>query len=297
MDVRIIGAPVDLGQQRRGVDMGPSAIRAAGLNTALKNLGHRVTDGGNIFSPEKETKRALKRSNALYLKEVIQACENLARRVKNAVERDRFPVVLGGDHSIAMGTIAGITQAAGEHGLIWVDAHADFNTPETSPSGNIHGMPLAAVCGRGGELADLGGVNPKVREEKTVLIGIRDVDVREAEAVNGSNVTVFTMRDIDELGMRRVMDEALQVASGGMKRVHVSFDIDAVDPRWAPGSGTLVEGGLNFREAHLLMEMAHDSGKVGSLELVEVNPLLDKQNKTGSLAAGLIASALGKKII
>lgn len=296
MDVRIIGAPVDLGQQRRGVDMGPSAIRAAGLNSALVRLGHKVTDAGNIFSPEKETRRP-KNERALYETEVTQACENLAKKVEGAVARDRLPVVLGGDHSIAMGTVAGLVRARGEHGVIWVDAHADFNTPETSASGNIHGMPLAAICGRGGSLAEIGGVSPKVREEKVVLIGLRDVDALEADAVQDSKITSFTMRDIDELGIGRVMDEAIQVAGGGMERIHVSFDIDAVDPRWAPGSGTLVDGGLSYREAHLIMEKLHDSEKVGGVELVEVNPLLDEHNKTGKLAAGLIASCLGKTIL
>lgn len=296
MDVRIIGAPVDLGQQRRGVDMGPSAIRAAGLNSALVRLGHKVTDAGNIFSPEKETRRP-KNERALYETEVIQACENLAKKVEGAVGRDRLPVVLGGDHSIAMGTVAGLVRARGEHGIIWVDAHADFNTPETSASGNIHGMPLAAICGRGGSLAEIGGISPKVREEKVVLIGLRDVDALEADAVQESKVTSFTMRDIDELGIGKVMDEAIQIAGGGMERIHVSFDIDAVDPRWAPGSGTLVDGGLSYLEAHLIMEKLHDSEKVGGVELVEVNPLLDEHNKTGKLAAGLIASCLGKTIL
>lgn len=296
MEVRIIGAPMDLGQRRRGVDMGPSAIRAAGLNSMLTRLGHKVKDTGNIFIPEKETRRAVD-ERALYVKEIVQACESLAKKVEGVVTKEQFPVVLGGDHSIAVGTVAGSTKARGEHGVVWIDAHADFNTPQTSPSGNVHGMPLAAICGHGGALAELGGINPKVREDRVAVIGVRDVDPKETEAVNDSKLTVFTMRDIDEMGMRRVIDEAIEIASKGVQRIHVSFDIDAVDPRWAPGSGTLVEGGLNYREAHLLMERLHDSGKVGSMEMVEVNPLLDEQNKTGKLAAGLIASLLGKSIL
>ncbi|MBW3581944.1 MAG: arginase [Euryarchaeota archaeon] len=296
MNVTIIGAPVDLGQQRRGVDMGPSAIRAAALNSQIKALGHKVEDAGNIFAPEKE-QRSPRSKSARYQREIIDACEVLAKEVAKICQRDRFPVVLGGDHSIAMGSIAGVTQARGEHGLVWIDAHADFNTPETSPSGNIHGMPLAAVCGRGGTLAEIGGITPKVREEKVALVGIRDVDANEAELVNDSRITAFTMRDIDERGMRRVMEDALQVAGGSMKHVHASFDIDAVDPRWAPGSGTLVDGGLSYREAHLACEILSDSGLVKSLDMVEVNPLLDEGNKTGKLAAKLVASALGKSIL
>jgi arginase len=287
---------MDLGQRRRGVDMGPSAIRAAGLNTMLERLGHKVSDGGNIFIPEKETRRAVD-EKALYLKEIVQACESLAKKVEGIAQKGQFPVVLGGDHSITMGTVAGVTKARGEHGVVWIDAHTDFNTPETTPSGNVHGMPLAALCGRGGTLADVYGINPKVREERVAVIGVRDVDQAESEAVNDSKLTVFTMRDIDEMGMRRVIDQAIEVAAKGVDQVHVSFDIDSVDPRWAPGSGTLVEGGLNYREAHLLMERLHDSRLVGSMEMVEVNPLLDEHNKTGKLAAGLIASLLGKSIL
>lgn len=296
MNVRIIGAPVDLGQQRRGVDMGPSAIRAGRLHTMLEKLGHHVFDDGNVFSPEKETRQPHDET-ARYMDEVIEACEHLADRTEAAAREGDFVVTLGGDHSIAMGSLAGLTRARGRHGLVWVDAHADYNTPESSPSGNIHGMPVAALCGHGGRLADIGGVNPKVAQENVVMIGLREVDDREAERVNASPITAFTMRDVDELGMRRVMEEAIRVAGAGVDRIHLSFDIDAVDPQWAPGSGTLVDGGLSLREAHLVMELMHDSGKMESLDLVEVNPLLDQGNKTGILAARLIASALGKSVL
>lgn len=296
MNIRIIGTPMDLGQSRRGVDMGPSAIRAAGLHGMLQRLGHKVEDMGNVFIPERETREAPD-AKALYVSEIVEVCEGLARQVQEVVQADRFPLVLGGDHSIAMGTIAGVTRARGDHGVIWVDAHADFNTPETSPSGNVHGMPLASVCGRGNLLDKMEGGAPRISEGNVALIAIRDVDQGEAEALKDSEVSVFTMRDIDERGMRRVINDAIEVTSRNVDHVHVSFDIDAVDPRWAPGSGTLVEGGLNYREAHLLMEALHDSGVVGSAEIVEVNPLLDEANKTGKLAAALAASLMGKRII
>lgn len=287
---------MDLGQNRRGVDMGPSAIRAAGLHGMLERLGHSVEDAGNIFIPERETRKASD-EKALYLDEIRTACEGLADEVEKALKDDAFPIVLGGDHSIAMGSASGAGRAHGEHGVIWVDAHTDFNTPSTSPSGNVHGMPLAALCGREDMLKGFPGAPPKVPEERVALIGIRDVDAAEARLVRDSGMTVFTMRDVDERGMRRVVEDAIEVASRGSGRVHLSFDIDAVDPRWAPGSGTLVEGGLSYREAHLLMEALHDSKVVASMEMVEVNPLLDEHNKTGKLAAGLVASLMGKTIL
>lgn len=296
MDLRIIGAPMDLGQNRRGVDMGPSAIRAAGLHKMLQDLGHNVEDAGNIFIPERETRKA-DDSKALYLDAIREACEGLADEVERTLKADAFPIVLGGDHSIAMGSASGAGRTRGKYGIVWVDAHADFNTPATSPSGNVHGMPLAALCGREDMLKGFPGDPPTVSEENVALIGIRDVDPKEAKLVRDSGMSVFTMRDVDERGMRRVVEDAIQVASKGVDHVHVSFDIDGVDPRWAPGSGTLVEGGLSYREAHLLMEALHDSKVVGSLEMVEVNPLLDEQNKTGKLAAGLIASLMGKTIL
>lgn len=287
---------MDLGQSRRGVDMGPSAIRAAGLHERLQRIGARFQDHGNIVVPDRATREATDKK-ALFVKEILEVCDELAGIVEEALAADEFPMVLGGDHSIAMGSITGVSRAAGEQGVIWVDAHTDFNTPATSPSGNVHGMPLAAVCGHGGILDNLPGGGPKVREDRVALIGIRDVDRKEAELVRDSKATVFTMRDIDERGMRRVIEDAIEVASKGVDHVHLSYDIDAVDPRWAPGSGTLVEGGLSYREAHLLMEALHDAEVVKSAEIVEVNPLLDEQNKTGKLAAGLIASLLGKRII
>lgn len=296
MEIHIIGAPVDLGQARRGVDMGPSAIRAAQLEAALEGLGHTVKDEGNIFSPEAETRR-VKDQTLRYLDEVVRACESLANRVEKCCKEGAFPLVLGGDHSIAMGTLAGLVRSRGRQGLIWFDAHGDFNTHESTPSGNIHGMPLAAIVGLGHpRLVNLGGPAPKVRPQNVALVGVRNLDPGEKALLRKAGVRVFTMRDIDERRMKRVIHDAIKVASAGTKGVHVSFDTDILDPAVAPGTGTPWPGGVHYREAHLAMELLADSGAVTSAEIVEVNPLLDVNNRTAELAVDLLQSLFGKKI-
>ncbi len=300
-NVAIIGAPMDLGAGRRGVDMGPSAVRAAGLHARLAALGYELEDLGNIEVVQPES-ISPKPSPARFLPEIAASCARLGRLVERAASKGQFPVVLGGDHSIAAGTIAGMARhyrKSKQHlGLIWIDAHADMNTPATSPSGNVHGMPLAATLGLGPrELTHLFGYAPKVRPENTVLIGIRDVDELESANVNSSGVHAFTMREVDELGMRAVMSRAIEYASNGAAGIHLSFDMDSVDPDDAPGVGTPVRGGLTYREAHLAMEMISDSGLLRSLEAVEVNPILDTANRTALLAVELIASAMGKRIL
>lgn len=295
--VRIIGVPMDLGAGRRGVDMGPSAIRAAGLHARIKDLGYKVQDVGNVFAPEPEERKP-KDAKVKYLDEVLAACTDLANRVDKAVRDGVTPIVLGGDHSCAIGTNAGLARHSKRRGLIWFDAHADFNTHETSPSGNIHGMPVSAILGMGHErLANFDQPGAKLDARNVVYVGLRSVDRQEAEILTDSRVTYYTMRDIDQMGMAAVMDEALQKVSKGVDQVHLSFDLDVVDPRWAPGTGTTVQGGLTYRESHLAMEILSDSGLLSSLEFVEVNPLLDTGNQTGDFAVGLLASALGKSIV
>jgi arginase len=297
MRVRVIGVPLDLGADRRGVDMGPSAIRAAKLHPALQRIGHEVMDAGNISTVESEA-RKVKDPNLKYLDEVLLACKRLSQSVTKALSSNEFPLVLGGDHSIAMGTWAGLAAVGRNEGLIWIDAHGDFNTHETTPSGNIHGMPLAALLGLGDErLVKLGGHAPKANPKHTVLLGIRDIDPEEKQLIEKSGVRYFTMREIDERGIPKVMDEAIAIAGKGGRKIHVSFDIDAMDPSVAKGTGTKSPGGMTYREAHLAMEMVSDTNQLQSMEMVEVNPLLDDQNKTGELAVGLIASALGKRIM
>jgi arginase len=296
--VRILGAPVDLGASRRGTDMGPSAMRAARLHTRLRELGYEVQDAGNVYAPEMEENAGEPDAHLRYAHEVLAACAALADRVEKAVRDAVIPVVLGGDHSIAIGTQAGLARVSKDRGLVWFDAHADFNTADTSPSGNIHGMPVSAIVGRGHPLlADFDQKGPKLPAENVVLVGLRSVDRQEAELLADSKLSYFTMRDIDEMGMRRVMEDAMAVAGKGRDGVHLSFDLDAVDPQWAPGTGTKVGGGLTFREAHLAMEMLSDWDRLTSLEFVEVNPLLDTGNQTGEFAVGLMASALGKSIL
>lgn len=299
MNVKIIGAPMDLGASRRGTDMGPSAMRVARLGPRLERLGHNVEDLGNIYSPTVETKTA-KQTSLLYLEEIIRVCETLARKVEKVVVTGDFPLVMGGDHSIAMGTVGGIARGntTGRTGVIWIDAHADFNTTDTSPSGNIHGMPLATLCGIGDpKLTAIGEVSPKVRPENAVIVGLRDVDPEEGQLLKKAGVTTFTMREIDERGMRRVMEDALDIACNGVSHLHVSFDADALDPEEAPGVGTPIPGGLTYREAHLAMEMVAEVPFFKSLEIVELNPLVDERNRTGELMVGLAASALGKRIL
>ncbi len=299
--VAILGVPLDLGAGRRGTDMGPSAVRIAGLHREIERLGCAWEDLGDLEVPAVETLRA-EDPRAKFLPEIAKACREAHRLVLRALGRGRVPVVLGGDHSAAVGTISGVARhfrARGESiGLLWVDAHGDMNTPRSSPSGNVHGMPLAAVLGQGPrELTRIGGSSPMVRPGQTVLLGVRDLDAGERRIIDRSGVRVFTMSEIDEKGMRRVMEEALPLLVNSTAGFHVSFDVDGVDPAHAPGVGTAVQGGLTYREAHLLAEMCARSGKVLSMEMMEVNPVLDVANRTGILAMELILSLLGKRIL
>lgn len=299
--VTLIGVPLDLGAGRRGVDMGPSAFRLADIHQTLRDLGYAVEDAGDIEVTVRET-REPGDPRMKYLNEIRATCEALRDRVGRACEAGTTPVVLGGDHSIAMGTIAGVSRfhrARGQKvGLIWFDAHGDMNTPETSPSGNIHGMPLAVALGVGEpSLVGLAGEVPMVDGSRAAVVGLRDVDQAERTKIKASGIGAFTMRDIDERGMRAVMEEAIKRASSGTAGIHVSFDLDGMDPDLAPGVGTPSPGGFSYREAHLAMEMLADTGKVLSAELVEVNPILDRQNGTARLGVGLLGSLLGKRIL
>ena len=297
MKVTIIGAPMDLGAGRRGVDMGPSAIRHAGLHDMLRRIGHDVRDAGDVDSPVAESV-ALRDDPLRYVEEIVASCGQLADLVEQAARVGEFPLVLGGDHSIAMGTIAGISRVAQRVGIVYFDAHGDFNTAETSPSGNVHGMPLAVACGLGDErLLSIGSRRPMVRREDVALVGIRDVDPEESRLIREKGPRSFTVRDVDERGMKSIMEESIAIALRDSDWVHVSFDMDVLDPGHAPGTGTPVEGGLTLREAHLAMEMLADTGRVRSVEVVETNPILDTGNRTARLAAGLIASCLGKRIL
>lgn len=294
MNVGILGIPMDLGAGRRGVDMGPSAIRYAQLAETLMALGHEVTDHGNVNVSVVET---IDRSSSgpHYLTEILQACQETALKLSSLTD-DVFPICIGGDHSMSMGTVAGV--ARGERiGLVWVDAHTDFNTPDISPSGNVHGMPVAHLVGLGDErLVNIGGVGAKIRPEDIVMIGIRSVDHGERELLKARGASIYTMKEIDTLGLARVAGLALEKL-GQVQRIHVSFDADSLDPSIAPGVGTPVPGGLSYREAHLLMELLADSGKVGSLDLVEVNPVLDERNATARIMVEMAASLLGKRIL
>jgi arginase len=300
--IRILGVPLDLGQSRRGVDMGPSAVRVAGLEARLEALGHVVGDGGNVPVAIAETRNAGE-PNAKYIKEISETCERVADMVLQTLEEGITPMILGGDHSVAVGSVSGLAEFYRRRnqkvGLLWIDAHSDINTPETSPSGNVHGMPLAALLGLGPEaLSGIFGWQPKIDPENTVLIGVRDIDMTEKENIRRAGITeVYTMRDIDERGMRTVMEEALRAAGRGTAGYHVSFDMDWIDPEDAPGVGTPVRGGATYREAHLAMEILADHGRLLSFEIVEVNPVIDEHNRTAELAVELICSAFGKKIL
>ncbi len=299
--IAIIGAPLDLGAGRRGVDMGPSAVRVARLNQRLVALGYDVEDLGNVPVEQQES-LSEGPAHAKYLTQIAAACLRLAKMVEAAADQGKVPLVLGGDHSVAIGTVAGMSRHLRKQkkklGLIWIDAHADMNTPETSPSGNVHGMPLACCIGMGPpELTRLFGYAPKVDPKHVALVGIRDVDILEKPHVKDSGVKAFTMRDIDERGLRTVMENAIRIATTGTAGFHLSFDMDAVDPAYAPGVGTPVRGGATYREAHLAMEMLCDSRQMVSLEVVEVNPVIDEVNRTADLAVELVMSALGKKIL
>jgi arginase len=299
--IRVIGVPLDLGQSRRGVDMGPSAVRVAGLEARLEAIGHIVEDAGNVAVAIPEQKKAGEPS-AKYLKEITATCTKSADLVLKTLEAGKVPLVLGGDHSVAAGTVSGVAEFyRRQHhkiGLIWIDAHTDMNTPDSSPSGNVHGMPLAALMGLGPEeLGNIYDFSPKVSPKNCVLVGIRDVDNYEKENIRKSGVEVFTMRDIDERGMRAVMEDALRMAGGGTVGYHVSLDMDWIDPEDAPGVGTPVWGGATYREAHLAMEVISDHGRLLSFEIVEVNPVIDERNQTADLAVELALSAFGKKIL
>lgn len=299
--IAIIGAPLDLGAGRRGVDMGPSALRVANLNGRLSELGYAVEDLGNVAVVQQESQGEVD-PHAKYLPQIAKICTVTAELVDRTLEAGKFPLVLGGDHSIAVGAVSGASQyfhRRGEKlGLIWIDAHTDMNTPETSPSGNVHGMPLACCIGQGPEqLTNIFGYFPKVNPGNVALVGIRSVDGSERDIVQRSGVHVFTMRDIDERGMRSVFEEAIRVASNGTAGIHVSLDMDAVDPREAPGVGTPVQGGITYREAHLAMEMLGDIESVTSMEVIEVNPVIDEANRTAILAVELVMSAMGKRIL
>jgi arginase len=299
--IEIIGAPLDLGQGRRGVDMGPSALRVANLNARVATLGYVVEDRGNVPVEQAEASPA-GHPRAKYLPQIAATCERLGHLVGETLQRGNFPLVLGGDHSVAVGTVSGVSQyfhSRGEKiGLIWLDAHADMNTPESSPTGNVHGMPLACIAGLGPpDLTDLFGYHPKVDPRNIVIVGLRDVDQMEKPHVRDSGVRAFTMRHIDERGLRSVMEEAIRVASDGAVGIHASLDMDFVDPRDAPGVGTPVRGGVTYREAHLAMEMICDSGRMVSMEVVEVNPVIDEANRTADLGVELVMSGLGKRIL
>lgn len=299
--IAIIGAPMDLGAGRRGVDMGPSAIRVANIHSRIASLGYKVEDLGNVAVEQAESSPAGPK-RARYLAQIAETCLRLAEKVERAAGQGKVPLVLGGDHSIATGSVSGMANhfhKRGEKiGVIWVDAHADMNTPQTSPSGNVHGMPLACLIGKGPkELTHLFGYAPKVDPRNIAIVGLRAVDDLEAPHVKKSGVRAFTMRDVDEKGLPRVIAEAIEIASAGTAGIHLSFDMDSVDPDEAPGVGTPVRGGITYREAHLAMELVSDTARLVSLEVVEVNPVLDVANRTADLAVELMMSALGKRIL
>jgi arginase len=299
--VRIIGVPLDLGASRRGTDMGPSALRIAGLGAALRRLGYKVAREEDIPAPAMET-RTPEQRDARFKPEILEVCNNLSNKVRSILEANEFPLVIGGDHSIAMGTVAGVSAHYRDQGkkigLIWFDAHGDMNTPSSSPSGNIHGMPLAHLLGQGDDdLKNIGGFHPKVDPDNVVLIGIRDIDAGERRIIRESGIHAFTMREIDEQGMAAVAAQALEIVNDGTAGFHISFDVDGCDPTVIPGSGTLVPGGVSFREAHLLLEYCADDGDMVSMEVVELNPFLDERNVSAKRTLQLILSAMGKSIL
>ena len=299
--IHVIGVPLDLGAGRRGVDMGPSALRIAGIGDRIAGLGWQVVDRGNVPTPVPET-RTSRDSDKRYIREISRVCQRLYETTRASLDGGALPVVLGGDHSLAAGSVAASAAAAKQRrkrvGLIWVDAHGDMNTPTTTTSGNVHGMPLAALLGpEPVELAEIGSFTPKVSPSKTVLLGVRNLDPAEKEQIRASGIHVFTMNDVDRRGLAEIAEEAIALAGRGTTGIHVSFDLDACDPSIAPGVGTPVKGGLNYREAHMLMELVAASGKLTALDLVEVNPILDSQNQTAQLATELALSALGKTIL
>lgn len=296
MNIGIIGAPVDLGQDRRGVDMGPSAIRYAGLANRLREGGHTVRDFGNVLAPVAENSERSP-SDLKYLKPIVEVAEHLADAVDEAMKEGFFPLVLGGDHSISLGSVSGVTR---HHriGLIWLDAHGDFNVASTSPSGNIHGMVLSALCGEGDErLVQLDGHAPKVAPRDAALVGVRELDAGERLLLRSVGAQVFTMHDVDRQGLPAVIEQFLDHVDPSLDGIHVSLDLDVVDPQQAPGVGTPVLGGLSYRETHLALELLASSGRVVSMDVVEVNPILDEHNETARLAVQFVLSALGKRIL
>lgn len=298
LDIALIGVPLDYGQSRRGVDMGPSAIRYAGAIKRLEAIGHKLTDEGDIQVSviERENRED---TNLKNLEEVVQATSKLAEKVADVVDKGSFPLVLGGDHSIAIGTIAGLSSNYNNLGVIWYDAHADMNTADTSPSGNIHGMPLAVLMGLGHErLVNIFKEGQKVKPENVVIIGARSVDPGERALIKEKGVKVFSMHEIDRDGMTAVMQETIEyLRSRNVDGVHLSLDLDGLDPLYTPGVGTPVQGGISYRESHLAMEMLEDSGMITSAEFVEVNPILDEKNKTADVAVGLMGSLFGEKLL
>jgi arginase len=299
--IRIIGVPMDLGASRRGVDMGPSALRVGGLAQQLKSMSHQVEDIGNVLVKQPEEQHYGEK-RAKYMAEIVETAKGLAQIVEKTLDDGLLPLVMGGDHSVALGTMGGVSSFLRKKekrvGLLWLDAHADMNTPESSPSGNIHGMPLAAIAGYGpDELTQLAGPKPMVNPHNIAIVGVRDIDARERKIIKESGVHAFTMRDLDERGMREVMAEAIRFASDETDGIAVSLDLDFVDPADAPGVGTPVRGGVTYREAHLAMEMIADTKSVVSLEVVEVNPVIDQHNQTALLSIELVLSALGKRIL
>ncbi|MEP6765021.1 MAG: arginase [Gemmatimonadaceae bacterium] len=299
--IRLIGVPLDLGASRRGVDMGPSAVRIAGITAMLRGLDCTVHDVGNVPVPQRETLPP-DTGPAHELKAITEVCRKLAARTAEAIRLGEFPIVMGGDHSLGAGSVAGVATAFAERGqrigLIWLDAHADINTPATSLSGNVHGMPVAHLLGEGDpDMASLATPSPAILAQHLVYIGLRDLDAAEVDAINAKGILAFTMRDIDERGLVAVMREAIARASNGTGGIYVSCDADWIDPNDAPGVGTPVRGGATYREAHLAMEMLSDSAKMVGMDIVEINPVLDRMNSTADLMVGLVASALGKSTL
>jgi arginase len=298
LNISLIGVPMDLGQTRRGVDMGPSAIRYAGVVERLEEIGHLVSDEGDIQISAAE-KTAPTNTNLRNLTEVTDASTSLANKVHEVMENGQFPLILGGDHSIAIGTLAGLGDRYKNLGVIWYDAHADINTDDTSPSGNIHGMPLAVSIGLGHEqLVNIRGFAPKIKPENVVIIGARSIDPGERKIIKQLGIKVFTMHEIDKLGMTEVMDKAIgYLKEREVDGLHLSLDLDGLDPLYTPGVGTPVPGGISYRESHLAMEMLYSSEMVTSAEFVEVNPILDEMNKTADVAVALIGSLFGEKLL